>query len=512
MIIRTKPVSGPPKVFLRNLSTTSTTSINGVKVEKDALVVLEDSAEIWLGYPGDMNAAAFKFIDLHKRRPFLRDHVYEVILGSGTYGEVHKVHKRGATHQKLAVKVLDYGRSFGRLTAAQARSEIATVHSLLNHNHPYIVRLFNIYADEDQAFMHLYTMEFLPQGDLFEALVARGANFVAIPEIQVIMHQLLTAVEFLHEKGISHRDIKLTNMLVRSSSPWCIALADFGAAKAFDVHERLTSFVGTRAYVAPEVVRSRGGLQGNLGLEPYRFVQPPCSFEQHIRYRSLDWDRLLHRRLEDTAHGRNVLEIARGLLEESPEVRLSLQAALRSSWLLDTHVVSLRDLKGARTQPGSPNVRRVLSARNQAEEDWERALEAAAYTTYDAHPGGEMSFVVPAVAPVRRSPAPTPAPTPAPAPTPVPTPVPTPAPASRLSPPILRRSPRNVRIATVEPDVLAIPPSNCTTAIPPSPVVEVRRSPRLSSKASDANDPDVRTPNRDTVAIGKKPSRSKRKV
>jgi serine/threonine protein kinase len=73
-------------------------------------------------------------------------------------------------------------------------------------------------------------------------------------EIKWIITQLLCAVEYLHSKGVAHRDIKLENILCSLSVhlEHRVALADFGCAGVTSLG-RMTSDVGTNIYRAPYV-------------------------------------------------------------------------------------------------------------------------------------------------------------------------------------------------------------------------------------------------------------------
>jgi calcium-dependent protein kinase len=68
------------------------------------------------------------------------------------------------------------------------------------------------------------------------------------------MRDMLSAVNYLHENGIVHRDLKLENFLFEdhnSNSP--LILIDFGLSKHISAGERLTQKVGSCYYTAPEV-------------------------------------------------------------------------------------------------------------------------------------------------------------------------------------------------------------------------------------------------------------------
>ncbi|VDB94711.1 unnamed protein product [Peniophora sp. CBMAI 1063] len=387
VIYRIKRQNGDWKVYLKALSRTSTTWVNSRDVAEGEVVELHDSAEIWLGYIDGQTSSGIRYLDLYSRRSFLRDNVFEMTLGSGAFGEVHKVHSRSAPHLKSAVKVLDFGRR-GGVSEWDAKVEIAIVKDLLNHNHQHIVPLFSIHDDEDHAEMYMYTMEFLPYGDLHHVLESRP-QFLNLDEIFVVMLQLLSALSCLHNMGIVHRDVKLLNILVKSSSPWWILLADFGTAKRISAtycgSEVTKSTVGTRHYVAPEVTLDPQGygssadvyssgvamflmLQGELDLSPYRFSNPPVTFRDHVKYRSIAWDRLQHRDLDTTVNGRKALKLVRGLLETNPRDRFKISKAI--SQLRGTPIVESRDLAGNKTQPGiSPSLRRLCEAMGAAMQD-----------------------------------------------------------------------------------------------------------------------------------------------
>lgn len=73
-------------------------------------------------------------------------------------------------------------------------------------------------------------------------------------QIKCYMHQLLSGLEHCHERGVLHRDIKASNLLIAKDGT--LKIADFGLSTMFDPDKRrpLTSRVVTLWYRAPELL------------------------------------------------------------------------------------------------------------------------------------------------------------------------------------------------------------------------------------------------------------------
>ena len=63
-------------------------------------------------------------------------------------------------------------------------------------------------------------------------------------------------MKYIHSKGVSHRDIKLDNILIDINS--YIKICDFGVAKKIKKGEMFNDQCGTPAYIAPEIFRGNG--------------------------------------------------------------------------------------------------------------------------------------------------------------------------------------------------------------------------------------------------------------
>ena len=109
-------------------------------------------------------------------------------------------------------------------------------------------------------------MEFIHYGDLKPWTNPNGKP---MPEYMVVYvaRQMLDALGYLHERGITHRDIKPDNILMASNYPWVFKLSDFGLSKIVNNEETfLKTFCGTLLYLAPEVFP--GYTRVKAGLSP----------------------------------------------------------------------------------------------------------------------------------------------------------------------------------------------------------------------------------------------------
>jgi serine/threonine protein kinase len=88
------------------------------------------------------------------------------------------------------------------------------------------------------------------------------------PDVALYTIEIVLALETLHQMGIVHQDIKLSNILLDSDGR--VAVADYGLSKEFDPdkkHQRTYSYCGTNEYMAPEVHRCNINQQNAATME-----------------------------------------------------------------------------------------------------------------------------------------------------------------------------------------------------------------------------------------------------
>ncbi|MGH7859854.1 MAG: serine/threonine-protein kinase, partial [Candidatus Binatia bacterium] len=95
-------------------------------------------------------------------------------------------------------------------------------------------------------------LEYLPLGTLAE-LFARSDLRLPPDRVRELLAELAGALGHIHERGVEHKDLKPTNVLVRSERPLDLVLADFGIAAASAASVRASTVLGgTYAYAPPE--------------------------------------------------------------------------------------------------------------------------------------------------------------------------------------------------------------------------------------------------------------------
>ncbi len=122
---------------------------------------------------------------------------------------------------------------------------------LVKFQHPNIVRVIDIFEENDTAYM---VMEYV-QGETLKNLIQQK-GILAEKDAMFLISQLMDAVESVHSKGMLHRDIKPENILI--STERRVVLIDFGSAREFA--EGKTShqtIMLTSGYAPPEQYSER---------------------------------------------------------------------------------------------------------------------------------------------------------------------------------------------------------------------------------------------------------------
>jgi hypothetical protein len=168
-------------------------------------------------------------------------------LGSGSFGEVWRAEAPGGII--CAVKVLS--RPVDHETAQR---ELESLEIIKNLRHPYLLQTQSFSISEDR----LYIVMELADGSMRSRLKEcrkEGHTGIPLPELIAYFHESAEALDFLHVKGVQHRDIKPDNILLLERHA---KVADFGLARLQGERSMVTATSsGTPAYMGPEVWSGR---------------------------------------------------------------------------------------------------------------------------------------------------------------------------------------------------------------------------------------------------------------
>lgn len=162
-------------------------------------------------------------------------------IGSGSSAIVHLA-LNFVTNATCCVKLIPKSKIRNQKDEEHLCSEIRILQSIV---HPNVIQFYEFY--DSQNFFCLF-QEYFQGYSLLEYVNMQGP----LPEDQTkkIFYQLLSVVDFLHQNKISHRDIKLENILLDQNLK--IKLIDFGLS--IFANELLSTYCGSLHYTAPECI------------------------------------------------------------------------------------------------------------------------------------------------------------------------------------------------------------------------------------------------------------------
>ena len=184
------------------------------------------------------------------------------IIGKGSYGNVY-LGLNNLNNQYYAIKVISKSQLQSRIVYQYFNNEIY----ILKHiSHPNIVKYISLVEKKKDYWL---VIEYCNGGSLVKALKYHLTKFnKPIPEeiVRYIVKNILTAVIYLNNKNIIHRDIKSDNILLHYENEEDllsnnfikakIKLIDFGFARYLDENELAGSLVGTPMYMDPNVLKT----------------------------------------------------------------------------------------------------------------------------------------------------------------------------------------------------------------------------------------------------------------
>jgi len=174
-------------------------------------------------------------------------------------------------NRPVAIKVLPPELAYDSAIRLRFTREAQTSAQL---SHPHIVPIYDV---GERAGVAYFVMAHITGGNL--ATLLGRAPRPPIDEVRRIVREIADALEYAHERGVVHRDIKPDNILLDADGGRAM-VTDFGIARAIEAGSRLTVTgiaVGTPAYMSPEQAMGEREVDGrsdiySLGVVAYQML------------------------------------------------------------------------------------------------------------------------------------------------------------------------------------------------------------------------------------------------
>ena len=197
--------------------------------------------------PGTGNGSSENMMTLSIGAQVLQRYDVKAVIGKGSFSKVLRVENR-ATKQMNALKMIEKRA----LDGSRYETEL---HVLGQVRHPNIVTLYEIFQTNSKVYLIL---ELASGGDLFDRIYQKGR--FSEKSGKNVIRMLLSAVAYIHNCGIVHRDLKLENVLYKfptEDSP--VLISDFGLAYINpggkpNSSMHMSTTCGSPEYLAPEML------------------------------------------------------------------------------------------------------------------------------------------------------------------------------------------------------------------------------------------------------------------
>ncbi|XP_020917922.1 serine/threonine-protein kinase 33 isoform X2 [Sus scrofa] len=287
------------------------------------------------------------------------------ILGQGSFGMVIEAINK-ETETRWAIKKVNKEKA-GSSAVKLLEREVSILKSV---KHEHIIQLEQVFETPKKMYL---VMELCEDGELKDVLARKG--HFSENETRWIIQSLAAATAYLHSKDIVHRDLKLENVMVKSSFVDAnnemnvnIKVTDFGLAvrKQGRSEAMLQTTCGTPIYMAPEVISAHDYSQQcdiwSIGVIMYLLLcgEPPfvASSEEklfelirkgELRFEAAVWDSV-----SDAAKS-----VLKQLMKVDPAHRITAKELLDNEWLTGNAPSSARPanvlemMKEWKNNPGS---------------------------------------------------------------------------------------------------------------------------------------------------------------
>ncbi|HEY4388808.1 MAG TPA: serine/threonine-protein kinase [Ktedonobacteraceae bacterium] len=213
----------------------------------------------------------------------LKNYRLLMLLGMGGFAQVY-LGEHHISGERVAIKIAHAG--IGAARRAQFSVE-AALHLRLQHPHIIAARAYT-----EQGYTSFFVLDYAAHGTMRQ--YAPAGTRLPLSTVVHVVKQGASALAYLHQQGVVHRDVKPENLLIQSDLQ--VLLSDFGNARLVNQSdvERHSDISGTAAYMAPEQFQQQWCVASDqyaLGVTTYEWlsgVRPFSGNPLHVALQHLN--------------------------------------------------------------------------------------------------------------------------------------------------------------------------------------------------------------------------------
>ena len=261
---------------------------------------------------------------------------YGRVLGKGAFGKVNlALHL--ASGRLVAIKSFNKSKILSRRAKFKIKNEIEVLSKLRND---FCTQIYDFFETEKHI---LIVMEYVC-GDLLSFIRKRGK--ISENSSKIIFKQLIKGLQYIHNKKIVHRDIKLDNILIDLTNT--VKICDFGVSRILRSGDIMYEHCGTPAYISPEIFENKGYFGygcdvWSAGVTLYYMLAGEQPFKgekiDEIKENILKGNFKLIKNISKEANNLLVK-----MLEPDPKNRISIEQILKHPWLKGIDIKNRKNL------------------------------------------------------------------------------------------------------------------------------------------------------------------------
>ena len=253
-------------------------------------------------------------------------YILDKTIGAGAYAKV----KEGRSIKddiNVAVKIINREKAGEDVIEKFTKREIEIMRTL---NHPNVVATHEVVMNDKFIFI---VMDLAECGDLLDFVIAH--QYLNEEIAQHFFIDLIAGMQYIHNNGYAHRDLKCENLLIDKN--YKLKISDFGFSTQIS-HKRCDTYCGSLAYAAPEVIDGKPYIATfsdiwSMGIVLYAMVIGKLPFTENELTAKKGTERNLNLNFPHIISD-ECINILYSILDSCPAQRIQLSKMQEHKWMI----------------------------------------------------------------------------------------------------------------------------------------------------------------------------------